>query len=200
MNFILNNYKFLFALSASVFSILCFPPYIRDIFKGTTKPHKYSWLIWTILQSTGAIIIFNESPGWGAMSLAIGAIFCGYIFFLSLSRGTKNITKFDTICLIGALLALGVWVFLKNPIISIVLVSLIDFIGFLPTLIKAYKDPESETKTTYLLSVFSVGLSLIALVEYNFSTVIYLLSLFITNLVCVLLIYFSSQQKTNNML
>ncbi len=195
MDFIATHYKFLFAIGASICSLLCFPPYIRDIFKGTTKPHKYSWLIWTILQATGAIVIFHESPGWGGLSLAIGAVLCGYIFFLSLSRGTKHITTFDTICLIGALLAIGIWIFLKDPILSILLVGVIDFVGFLPTLIKAYREPKTETQSTYVLSVFSFGFSLFALTQYTFSTVFYLASLLLTNVVCVILISWGKQKQ-----
>lgn len=180
------NYKIICALVASIASVSCFIPYIRDIFKGTTTPHKYTWLIWTILQITGSFIMFNEDAGLGALSLAAGGLLCGFIFILSIKRGTKNITFFDIACLIGALISICIWVFLKNPILSIILISLIDFIGFLPTLRKIYIEPYSETVSTYFLSVISVSFSLLVISDYNFSTVFYLATLIGTNSFCVI--------------
>ena len=82
--------------------------------------------------------MFAAGAGIGIASLAIGAALCGFIFFLSLRYGTQDIKIFDTVCLIAALGVLGIYVFLRDPLFSIIAVTIIDFIGFMPTLRKAY--------------------------------------------------------------
>src|SRR6185312_15073157 len=123
------NYKTICGVVSALFNIACFIPYLLDIFKRSTKPHIYTWLIWTILQITGTIAMFNNGGGMGTLSLAIGSVFCAYVCLLSIKYGTKNITTFDTVCLIGALGATAIYFFQKDALLSIILISAIDFTG-----------------------------------------------------------------------
>ncbi len=182
------NIKIIFAILSSLTAIVCFIPYIRDIFKGKTKPHSYSWLIWTILQTIGVIIMLNSGAGIGASSLFIGVILCSFVFLLSLKHGTHNIKTFDVICLIGALVSVIIYIFLQNAVFSIIIISITDFIGFLPTIRKSYEEPETETVSTYFLSSISSFFALLAISFFSFTTSIYLLSLIITNGGCAILI------------
>ena len=180
--------KFIFGLLSSVIAIVSFLPYIKDIFSKRTKPHIYSWLVWSILQTTGVIAAFVGGAQYGMLGLATGALFCIFIFFLSIRYGTKNITRFDTICLIGALLAIFLWILQKNPLFSVILITLIDFMGFIPTYRKGYIDPRSETASLYLLSAISNLCGLLAIGNYTIITTLYIASLVVTNIVFVLIL------------
>jgi len=182
------NIKLIFVILSSLVSISCFVPYIIDIFKGTTKPHSYSWIIWTILQTAGVIAMASAGAGWGIASLSIGAILCGFIFILSFFYGTHNIKTFDTICLIGALIAIVIYFFLHSAILSIIIVTITDLVGFLPTIRKSYEEPETETSLTYILSSISSILAIGALTIFNFTTSLYLLSLVLSNGICAIII------------
>lgn len=181
--------KTLYGYIAAVIGIACFIPYIRDMFRKTTQPHIYTWLIWTILQVTGVIAMYNNGAGIGALALAIGALFCAAICLLSLKLGTKNITLFDTICLIGALGATGIYVFLHQPLLSVILISAIDFTGFLPTLRKAYYEPWTETLSMYMLFVLSGIFSVMALAHYSLITTFYPLTLIVINTLGTIMIW-----------
>ena len=100
---------------------------------------------------------------------------------LSLKYGTKSITAFDTVCLIGALGAIVIYAFLHRPLLSVILISVIDFTGFLPTLRKAYHEPYSETLSMYILFVLSGIFSVMALAHYSLVTTFYPLTLIIIN-------------------
>ncbi len=178
------SYLIVFAFLSAVVGVSCFIPYIRDIFLGKTKPHAYSWLIWVMLQATGVAAMLGGGAGWGALSLAIGAGLCGFVFLLSLRYGTKNITTFDMICFAGALLALGVYWVLRDPLLSVVFVTIIDLVAFLPTFRKTFEEPWTETPSTYFLSGASSTLALGALSSFNVTTSLYLISLIITNWLC----------------
>src|SRR6185312_6212480 len=99
-------------------------------------PHMYTWLIWGLLQMVGASAIFKGGAGYGAWSLAVGGLFCLSIFVLSFKYGTKNIKRVDAYCLAGALVALVAYIFVHDPIYSVLLVVSIDFVAYLPTLRK----------------------------------------------------------------
>ena len=173
--------KLFFGIASSLLAVLCFIPYIKDILKNKTEPHTYSWLVWTILQTVGVLAQVKEGAGYGAWALAIGAVFCFSIFLLSFKYGTKNISRFDGFCLFASLVAIGVYVLIDNPIYAICAVALIDFVGFLPTFRKGFAEPFTETTSTFIMSAVANVLSLIALQNYNVTTILYLASLFVTN-------------------
>lgn len=177
------NFKTTCGIIAAIIGIGCFIPYVRDTFLRKTKPHIYTWLIWTILQVTGVIAMYNNNAGIGALALAIGALLCAFTFLLCFKYGSKNITLFDTFCLIGALAATLIYFFLHNPLFSIILVSVIDFTGFLPTLRKAYHKPYSETLAMYVFFAVSSLFSVLALSSYSAITLIYPLTLTTANFV-----------------
>ena len=105
------EFKLFFGIASSILAIVCFIPYIRDILKRKTEPHTYSWLIWTILQTVGVMAQLKEGAGYGAWALGIGAFFCFAIFLLSLKYGTKNISQFDTLCLLASVVPSGLKTF-----------------------------------------------------------------------------------------
>ena len=176
--------KILAGIIGTILSVACFYPYFRDIFNHKTQPHIYTWLVWSLLQGTSVIIMIRGGAGIGVWPFVVGSLLCGCVFLLSIKYGTKNITAFDTVCLIGALLAMLVYVFLHDPLLSIILVVGIDFIGFLPTLRKSYIEPKTETASTYILSAMSSVLAVAALSNYSVITLLYPITLIVLDTAC----------------
>lgn len=181
--------KLFFGLTSSFVAVICFAPYLIDIINKKTEPHMYSWLIWTILQVVGVMAQLKDGSGYGSWALAIGAFFCFAIFLLSFKYGTKNISKFDIFCLISSLLAIVIYINIKNPVWAIIVVATIDFVGFLPTFRKGFQEPFSETPSTFVMSAMANFLSLLALQNYSLTTVLYIVSLFFTNSSFATMIY-----------
>ena len=98
------------------------------------------------------------------------------------------IKTFDKICLVGALIAISLYLFLHNALLSVIVVTLTDFIGFLPTIRKSYAEPKTETLSTYGLSSASSAFALFALTNFNITTSLYLITLVITNGLCAVII------------
>ncbi|MFO0743834.1 MAG: hypothetical protein U0469_02155 [Candidatus Paceibacterota bacterium] len=189
-----QQYQILFTILSTIVGIYCFIPYISDIFKGKTKPHLYTWFIWTILQTVGVLAMLNAGAKLGVLSLAFGAILCFFIFILSFFYGTKNIKLFDKICLMGALIAVIIYFFLNNPFWSVIVVTITDLVGFLPTIRKSFEEPETETFSTYFFSSLSSLFALGALSYFSLTTSVYLISLFLSNGVCAGIILFRKKK------
>ncbi len=156
-------------------------PYFRDIFAGKTKPHAFSWLVWFLLTAIGFLAQVSDDAGAGAWVTGFTAFISFFIFLAALKKGEKNITKLDWLFLGAALFAMVPWLIMDDPLISVILVTLIDALGFAPTFRKAYYKPYEETLITFLLSAIKFVIAIIALSNYSVVTVLYPLSLVIAN-------------------
>lgn len=175
-----TDFKTLFAL-AGLLSNIAFLPYLIDLFKKRTKPHIYTWFIWLITQGTATLAALEGGAGLGILGLAVGMIFVTTVFVLSFWYGTKNITRFDTAALVVALAAILVWWGLKQPVLAVLLVSLIDGVGYMPTFRKSYTEPWSETVSSWAIFAGGNVASLLALESYNLLTVPYLAVIAVAN-------------------
>lgn len=182
--------KIILTIIATLIGIVAFFPYLKDTFSLKTKPHAYTWLIWAITQGTAVFGIWYGGGGWGALNLTVGTIFVIIVFLFSLKFGTKNITRSDTAILVAALLAIVVWWQLKQPLISILMVSAIDVIGYVPSFRKSYQEPWSETLISWILFSVSNIFAILALKEYNLLTVTYLAAITSANIALFLLCFF----------
>lgn len=163
-------------------------PYIRDILRKKTKPHLYTWLVWTPLTFLAYFAQVKGGGGPGSWVTGITAVFCLLILFLSINNGTKDITKSDTYCLVGALIAIVLWVFVKDPTASVILVTIIDVAGFYPTWRKTVNRPTEETLSTYIMSFLKHGISIAALSRISILTTLYPAAVAVANGVMILTI------------
>ena len=168
--------------------------YIKETLSGNTTPHVFSWIIWVLLTVIAFFIQLQDGWGIWAWVMWITAIISGFIVILSLKWWQKNITKNDTILFIWAMIALMFWLVLDNPLISIILVTLIDALGFIPTLRKTYHKPWEETLHLYTSSGIKHALSMFAMANYSIITLIYPFSLVITNLIVVIFVIVRKKQ------
>lgn len=175
------DYKlFLGAVSITI-SLISYIPYFRDIFAGRTKPHAFSWLVWSVLTGIGFAGQVVSGAGAGAWVTGFASAVCLLVFLLALTRGEKKIVLLDWLSLAGALLALGFWFITKGPLLSVVLITLVDALGFLPTVRKSIINPREETLSTYALNGLKFVPALLALQTVSVATVLYPFSLVLSN-------------------
>lgn len=158
---------------AVILAFAAYIPYFRDIVKGKTKPHIYSWFIWGFLTTIIFALQVKGGGGAGAWVTLSAGIFSFIVFFLGLRSGDKDITKSDTVFFIAALIATGLWVFAKQPTLSVILLVVVDMLGFIPTIRKSWKKPQEETLFMWALNGFRHSLSILALRQYNTLTLLY---------------------------
>lgn len=180
----LNNLdlKLIISLFATVLVVYGYIPYFKDIFLGKTKPHLYTWLVWTITFGTATLALWRGGGNYGAIGMVTGMFLVLSIFILSFKYGTKNITRSDTFILVVALSAILVWWQLDSPLLAVLMVSAIDGMSYIPTLRKSFEEPWSETLSYWFIMAMADVLIIISLAEYNFLTVTYLAVLTVANL------------------
>jgi hypothetical protein len=169
----MQEIKFIAAVISITLSLASMVLYTRDIYRGNTKPHIYTWLIWAIVTTIAFFGQLYGGAGLTSISTLIGALMCIGVATIATRYGTKDITFFDGFCLVLAIGALIPWIFANNLLLSVILATLIDMLAYLPTLRKTWHAPWSEHLLAAQLSHIKHLCSLIALDSYSLSTALY---------------------------
>jgi hypothetical protein len=178
----MNLYNALPFIAASI-NVYAGVVYIKSMFSGGTRPNRVSWLIWFV---GPFVVLVNQLRGGFELSqiFTITTTFLP-LLILILSFLIKNaewkITRFDIMCGGIALFALLLYIVNINPIISIGLAILSDFIGSIPTLLKAYKHPETESWTAFALIIPAAILTIISIQSFTFSNLAFALYILLIN-------------------
>lgn len=176
------DYKVALAIISIIMTLVGYFYYFRDVFAHKTKPHAYSWLVWGLLTAIAFAGQLHDNGGPGSYVTGVTAAISLVIFFLAAKQGEKNVTRSDRINLAAALLAIIPWLLTNDPLISVILITLIDFLGFLPTIRKSYAKPYEETLIAYVLAGLKFVLAIMALETYTVTTWLYPASLVAANL------------------
>lgn len=167
------DYKIVLATAATIISFIGYLPYIRDVLKGTTKPHLFTWLIWTLLTGIAFLAQVAGGGGTGAYVTAFSTIMCLIIAVLAFPRGEKNITRLDWACFIAALFGIVLWQLTGDPLLAVIIVVATDTVAFVPTFRKAFWKPREETAIMYALDTIRFILAIIALESFSVTTWLY---------------------------
>lgn len=175
------------AAIAVTFSI--FIPYIRAICLGRIKPHVFSWVIWGL----GTLIVsFAQLAGGGGPGAWVigvsGLISTGIAALAYAKRADRAITSTDWIFLAAALSALPFWLVTSDPLWAVVTLTVVDLIGFGPTIRKAWWHPWEESPLFFGLAAARNLLVVLALDHYSLTTVLFPAAVGLACLLLVLLV------------
>lgn len=166
--------KSLFSAVAIALTFALFYPYVRSIIRGATKPHTLSWVIWGI----GTFAVFfaqlADGAGIGAWPIGLSALITCYVALLSwIKRSDLTITAADWSCLAAAFLAVPVWLITSSPFWAVLILTVIDLVGFGPTVRKAYSRPREERIWFFVLGALRNAFVIAALEHYSPTTVVF---------------------------
>ena len=184
------NYKILLAAIATIIGLLGYIPYIYDTIKGKTRPHVFSWLIWTFLSGIAFLAQVSRGAGTGAWATGVTSLACLVITLISLKYGEKDIKLFDKLSLVGAGIAVLIWIITTSPLFTIIIITTIDFCGFLPSFRKAFRKPFEETLSQYVFASIKWVLSLVALESITLTTALFPSALSLFNFIFVIMLVF----------
>jgi hypothetical protein len=182
--------KAVLGIIATIIAIIGYIPYIKDTFKGKTKPHIFSWFLWSLVSFIAFGIQITNKGAFGSLPNLVMGIICLVILSRALLNGTKDISKIDIFSLILALLAIVLWLVAKQDLLSIFLIILVDMFSFLPTFRKSWNKPKEETLITWIMSCIRQVLIILALGEINLVNVAFPAYALVINIIfCFLLVY-----------
>ncbi|HEX2557572.1 MAG TPA: hypothetical protein VHK86_04560 [Nitrososphaera sp.] len=179
----------------SSFMMLCSRThYFNSLFRGKAKPHTFSWFIWAIISSIGFAAQVAEGAGPGSWARGFSSLTCFILVIVSLLKGEKNVKKSDWITLFFALAAIPLWIATKTPVWSVILVCVIDTVGYFPTIRKSWNKPYEEPALSYVFSGMCAFFSLLAIEHYTLSTWLYSAVLTFTNATMASILFYRRKQ------
>jgi hypothetical protein len=138
--------------------------------------------------------IWRGGVSYGTLGYVVGTALVFLTFLFSLKYGTKNIKRSDAGALLAALVAIFVWWGLENLLLAVLMVTIIDIVGYFPTARKSFEEPWSETISFWAIMAGVNILVLISIAEYNFLTVAYPVVLVVANSGVALICFFRRKQ------
>ncbi len=167
-------YKEALSLIAIAITFAAFIPYIREIFRGSIRPHIFSWVIWGATTLLIFLAQLEDNGGAGTWPIGVSAgitIFIAYLAYMK--RADVTITRTDWAFFAVALLSLPLWYWTSDPLWAVVLLTAIDVAGFGPTIRKAYQFPYSESLLFFALFTLRNLLVMLALENLSLTTLLF---------------------------
>jgi hypothetical protein len=166
--------------------------YIKNTLAGKTKPNRVSYFMWASapLIATGAAL-YSHADIWATTRTFLAGFMPLIIFVCSFinKQSYWKITKFDLMCGLCSLLALIAWFLANSPVTAILLAALGDGLAAIPTIIKGWKYPETETGLSYLMGLIAVILVLPSISVWNVQNCAFQIYLLVINTFLVFAIY-----------
>lgn len=174
---------------AIALTLFAFLPYIASTWRGQTRPHVFSWVIWGITTFIVFLAQVKDGGGAGAWPIGVsGVITIGVAIVAYLKRADISITRLDTLFFIAAVSAVPLWYFTADPMWAVAILTVVDLLGFGPTLRKAFHFPHEENLTFFGLFLLRNLLVILALEHYSVTTLLFPAAVALACLSLILLI------------
>jgi len=166
--------------------------YLWDTIKGKVKPNRVSFLLWSI----APMIAFAAQIQQGVGLESIMTFSTGFLPFLTFIASFTNknaewqLTRFDVVCGFLSMVGLILWLITKVGNVAIFFSIVADGLAALPTMVKAYKYPETEIAWPWLATCIGVALTLLTLKEWTFANSSFIIYIFITDLIIFICVQF----------
>lgn len=175
--------------------------YLRDIFRGKSKPNLVTWGLWAFapLIATGAALS-AQADGWATVRIFMSGFGPLLIFTAGVFSpyGRWKLSTFDYACGALSIVALVAWLGAGEPVVAILLAAIADLLATVPTMLKAWKYPETETAYTYLVGIFTAGLVIPAIPVWNIENAAFQVYLLIANTLLTFIVLRRYVKKTNS--
>jgi hypothetical protein len=141
-----------FGVLAGVVGVVDTVPYVRDIVRGTTRPHRGTWFIWGMLAIVVCVSQRADGASWSLVMAGTQAVLTSLIFVLAIRRGEGGLGATDGMLIAIAAGGMAAWVVVDEPVIATACVIAADLIAAAMMVPKVYRDPGSETLMTFALA------------------------------------------------
>ncbi len=170
-------------LLGAIIQIIGIAYYIRQIFYGSIRPNKVTWLMRSIAPIIGSIAAFADGVRRAVLPVFMSGFWPLLVFIASFfsTKAYRKIEKFDYVC--GGVSFLGLlwrWI-TKEPLIAIIFAIISDTCAAIPTIIKSRQHPQTESKSAYFTGLISVITSFFAMKTYGIAEIAFPIYIIILN-------------------
>lgn len=171
--------------------------YLIDTVKGKVKPNRVSFLLWSIAPFIAFAAMIKQGAGIEALMTFSTGFLPLTIFIASFvnKKAEWKLTQFDLMCGFLSIVGLILWLITKVGNVAIFFSIVADGLAAVPTIVKAYKYPETEIAWPWIATVFGVVLTLLTLNQLTFSNSAFIIYILIVNTLIFSLVQFKLGKK-----
>jgi hypothetical protein len=160
-------------LAAALIGLADMVPYVRDTVRRSTRPHRGTWLIWTVLAVVVSLSQEADGASWSVAMAVTQAATNGLVLALAIRLGTGGLSALDAslIALAGA--GVGGWLLAGDPLAATACVVVADLVAAAMMVPKTWRDPGSETLSTFAGASLAGALSAVAVAAPDPSLLLY---------------------------
>ena len=166
--------------------------YLRDTLAGKTKPNRVSWSLWALapLISLGAAFDANADV-WASIRVLVGGVVPAVTFLASLINKNSywRLGRFDWFCGGLSLAALVFWQLADSPLVAVLLATTANTLATVPTFVKAWNYPETESRLIFITSFTSAILIIPAIPVWTIANSAFQIGLMLTTGALLVAIY-----------
>lgn len=149
--------------------------YARRTLRGLTKPNRVTWLLWFLVPIIIAGVQLANGVGFSVvmtLSVAAGPLL---IFTVSLVNDSAywHVGRFDFACGAAAIGALALWTQSHDPVVVVCLAIAADLAAGIPTLLKAFRFPETESPEAYFCGFINGSITILSLQRWDWISVLF---------------------------
>ena len=147
--------------------------YVRDTLRGVTQPNRVTFLLWAIAPLLAFAVELNQGVGLRSlMTLVIGV---GPLAILAASFVNRSsvwrIGRLDYVCGLVSLLGTAGWLISRHGTVALVAAIAADGLAAVPTVVKSWKDPGSETAVLYVAGLANASITLLTIQDWTLAAV-----------------------------
>jgi hypothetical protein len=188
-----------FAILGALISLVGCGSYALDTLRGSTKPNRVGWMLW----ATAPLVAFAAefSQGVGIQSIITFSAGLGPLLVLLASfvarKAYWKIRPFDWYCAGLSLLALVLWWISGKGNVAIFFAICADLLACLPTAIKSFTHPETESAAAFVAGFAGVVITLLTIQHWTFANFAFPIYLLIANGTIAALIIIRGRMKAH---
>ena len=171
--------------------------YLIDTVKGKVKPNRVSFLLWSIAPFIAFFAQVKQGVGLEALMTFSTGFLPLTVFIASFvnKEAEWKLTTFDLMCGLLSIIGLILWLITKVGNVAIFFSIVADGLAAIPTIVKAYKYPETEMAWPWIATVFGVVLTLLTLSSFTFANSGFIIYILIVNILIFALVQFKLGEK-----
>lgn len=186
-----------FVIFGALLNLVGSTSYLIATLKGKTRPNRVTWFLWAmapliafsaeIKEGVGLQSLMTFMVGFGPLIVFIGS-------FVN-KKSVWRLSTFDYVCGGLSLLGLILWLITRHGNIAIIFSIAADGLAAMPTVVKSFIEPESESGYIFGLGAVSAAITLLTIDKWTFASYGFPLYILIICLILFSLIQLKLGQK-----
>jgi hypothetical protein len=142
--------------------------YVVNCLRKRITPSVLSWFGWACLMGTSLVSqIVHKGWQWSMTGIASSTVGCLVIGGVAWASGNFSFRRVDLTFVVAGLGCVGVYVVSDDPWVTTVFAIIADALLGIPTIFKAWREPELERSVAWVLGVVSATLALLICIHHD---------------------------------